>query len=47
MQELLYTVMTDNYNLLLCEAMLVLLVVIWLIARRLPLALSSVTCGST
>ena len=38
-QELLYTVMTDNYNLLLCEAMLVLLVVIWLIARRLPLAL--------
>ena len=38
-QELLYTVMTDNYNLLLCEAMLVLLVVVWLIARRLPLAL--------
>ena len=38
-QELLYTVMTDNYNLLLCEAMLVLLVVIWLIARGLPLAL--------
>lgn len=37
--ELLYTVMTDNYNLLLCEAMLVLLVVVWLIARRLPLAL--------
>lgn len=39
MQDIMYSILADNSYVFICEAMFVLLLLIWLIARRLPLGL--------